>query len=563
MYSLPNLRRLLSAGLTVIVFGVVLAIAALSERRATEAKEGEAANFKVEPGTWPMFGGSQDRNMVNQTVRGIPDDFEPEEGGKNLAWVAQLGSKAYGGPTVAAGKVFVGTNNENPRNKRDVDAEGRPIDRGIIMCFDEKSGKFLWQAVHPKLPSGLVHDWPHEGICSAPVVEGDRLYYVSNQCQLVCADVNGFADGNQGLQDEQFKTETDADFIWVLDMMKELGVFPHNLAVCSPMIVGDIVFAVTSNGVDAEHINVPAPQAPSFIAVDKKTGKVLWKDNSPGRQIMHGQWSNPVYAVINGQPQVIFPGGDGWLYAFKPDTGELLWKFFCNPKDSKYELGGRGTRSDFIATPVVYENKVYIGVGQDPEHLDGVGHLWCIDPSKARKDNIDISPRNDNFDPKAPENKDSGLVWHYGGMETREGSRREFRFGRTMSTCCVVDGLVYAAELNGYLFCLDAKTGKKYWHFDLKSGVWGSPYYVDGKVFIGNEDGDLFIFRHVKNQEDGLDEDDYPERDKKKEIRKKVEDKYLIRKVLFDAPIRSTPVAAGGRLFVMTERALYAFGKKD
>ena len=116
---------------------------------------------------------------------------------------------------------------------------------------------------------------------------------------------------------------------------------------------------------------------------------MIWKSNLPGKNIMHGQWSNPAYAEIDGEPQVIFPGGDGWLYGFEPETGKLIWKFDCNPKDAVYELGGTGTRNDFIATPVVYDNKVYIGVGQDPEHSTGVGHLWCIDPDGKTGD---ISP---------------------------------------------------------------------------------------------------------------------------------------------------------------------------
>src|SRR5213076_1616438 len=97
---------------------------------------------------------------------------------------------------------------------------------------------------------------------------------------------------------------------------------------------GDTLFVVTANGVDEGHVNVPSPEAPSFIALDKKTGKVKWQDSSPGKFIMHGQWSNPSYGVINGKPQVIFPGGDGWLYAFEPETGKLIWKFNGNPKDA-------------------------------------------------------------------------------------------------------------------------------------------------------------------------------------------------------------------------------------
>src|SRR5262249_19283652 len=152
-----------------------------------------------------------------------------------------------------------------------------------------------------------VQDWPEEGICSTSIVEGKRIYYVSNRCEVVCADTEGFLDGtNDGVQDEKYKGPTDADIIWHLDMIKTLSAFPHNLATCSPLIVGDTIFVVTSNGVDEDHINIPNPEAASFLALNKKTGEVLWKDNSPGEKIMHGQWSNPVYAEVNGTPQVIF-----------------------------------------------------------------------------------------------------------------------------------------------------------------------------------------------------------------------------------------------------------------
>lgn len=177
------------------------------------------------------------------------------------------------------------------------------------------------------------------------------------------------------------------------------------------------MYAVTGNGHDESHEHVPAPSAPSFVAVDTKTGKVLWHDNSPGKNILHGQWSCATWIAVNGKPQVLFPGGDGWLRAFEPKTGKLIWKFDANPKDAVHKLSGRGTRSEFIAPAIVYGSKVYVTVGNDPEHGDGVGHLWCIDPSKARPDNIDLSPRDKKFDPKAPENRDSGLVWQFGGVD--------------------------------------------------------------------------------------------------------------------------------------------------
>jgi outer membrane protein assembly factor BamB len=533
MNAYPTLRRWLAAVAAVAVLAPVVTLVSRSAGPPDDKGAGEPARADGTHG-WPMWGGSIQRNMVNTVESHMPTDWSTEEGSqKNVKWSVDLGSKAYGGPVVVGGKVFIGTNNEKPRNPKITG------DKGILMCFRASDGKFLWQAVHDKLPAGRVNDWPREGICSTPAVEGNRLYYVSNRGEVVCADTEGFLDGkNDGVQDEKYKGPTDADIIWRLDMIRDLDVFPHNLANCSPLIVGDLLFVVTSNGVDEGHINIPQPKAPSFIVLDKKTGRLVWKDNSPGEKIMHGQWSNPVYAVANGKAQVIFPGGDGWLRGFDPQTGRLIWKFDCNPKNSVYKLGGKGTRSDFLATPVVYENKVYIGVGQDPEHDEGVGHFWCIDITKEPSNpDKDVSPVNDNFDPHAAVNRDSALVWHYGGPGDPKKIGRNYYFGRTMSTAAIKDGLVYIAELAGYLHCLDAQTGQKYWEHNMNTATWSSPYWVDGKVYMGNDDGKVLIFEHGK-------------------------EKKLVAEIEMEGKIRATPVAVDGVLYLMTENKLFAIANK-
>ena len=119
-----------------------------------------------------MFGGTPSRNMVSSEV-GLPSEWEMETG-RNILWKQELGSQSYGGPVVYKDKIYVGTNNEGERNPK------LAGDRGNLMVFRVSDGKFLWQAAHPKLPAGRVHDWPQQGICSAPLIEGDRLYYVSN-----------------------------------------------------------------------------------------------------------------------------------------------------------------------------------------------------------------------------------------------------------------------------------------------------------------------------------------------------------------------------------------------
>lgn len=520
---------------------------------------------------WPQWGGSRAR--VNTPFgKNIPADWDCGRldrntgewtGSRNIKWVAKLGSQTYGNPVVANGRIFLGTNNAAGYVKR----YPSQVDIGVLLCLEESTGQFLWQHSNEKLPTGRVHDWPLQGVCSTPMVDGNRLWYVSNCGEVVCLDTEGYYDGeddgpekgvsqrlfslssklhghlryhpmtpqfrkafadagitlppqtrcrkdplnrlrwklgsyedpnsgqtwkptyeirldgdqlrvfeldgndppratmqlltlddqlfpslDQGELDEDLRTlflekgvklperidltteeaglswsfnaeiagaerkfrlliegpvlltaheylepigKHEADVVWKFDMMKELGVSQHNMANCSVLTADGMLFVCTSNGCDESHLNIPAPEAPSFIALDRDTGKVIWTDNSPGKNILHAQWASPSYGVFDGQPQVIFPGGDGWVYSFDPKGdgkggSRLLWKFDGNPKESKWILGGRGTRNNIIAFPAIYDGLVYVVMGQDPEHGEGQGHLWCIDPAK-HTDGSDVS----------------------------------------------------------------------------------------------------------------------------------------------------------------------------
>ena len=481
-------------------------------------------------GDWTMWGGTIGRNMVNNS-KGIDIGFDPEKK-KNLLWTAKLGSQTYGNPVVGSGKILVGTNNGAGYRPKHPAEE----DRGVVLCFDEKTGEFQWQLTRKKLPIGRVSDWPLQGICSCPVIEGNVAYVVTNRAELVCLDLDGFADGeNDGpYKDEEDTDKGDGDIIWSFDMIEDLGVFPHNLATSSPVIYKDHIFLVTSNGVDESHKKIPAIRSPSFICVNKKTGKLVWEDRSPGREILHGQWSSPSVGVVNGKAQVYMPGGDGWLYAFDAEATEnkLVWKFDLNPKQAVWKLGGEGDRNAIIGTPVFYENSVILGVGQDPEHGNGVGHLYRIDATKTG----DVSPELGKKEKAGKPNPNSGQIWHYGGVDedgSVTGEAEEAIYSRTVSTVAVKDGLVYAADLYGILHCLDLKTGKRVWAHDTFSAIWGSPMVVDGKVFLGTEDNDLWIMQAGREMKE-------------------------IKKVTFDSSVYTTPTIASGVMYVSDRSTLYA-----
>ena len=125
-----------------------------------------------------------------------------------------------------------------------------------------------------------------------------------------------------------------------------------------------------------------------------------------------------------------------------------------------------------IATPVVWKNRVYVAIGQDPEHGDGVGILHCIDATKTG----DVTHE--------------GKVWSYKDI------------GRSISTVSITeDGLLFVAEYAGKIHCLDAETGKPYWVHDTQAHIWGSTLVADGKLYIGTEDGNFLHLQRGQRKE--------------------------------------------------------------
>ena len=448
-------------------------------------------------GDWPMWGGTPDRNMV-ANMKGLPTTWDVKTK-KNVKWVAQLGSQSYGNVVVSGGMVFVGTNNEGLRDPKITG------DKGVLMAFRESDGQFMWQMVHDKLSAGRVNDWPYHGVASSPLVEGDRVYYVSNRAELVCLDTQGFRDKeNDGpVTDEALTGETNADVVWKFDMIEEVGSLPHNLANSSPVSYGDLIYVSTSNGQDESHVNIPSPKAPSIIAVNKKTGKLVWEDNSVFDRILHGQWSSPTVGTIGGVVQLVHGQGDGWIRGYEATTGKKLWEFDTNPKDAIWPK----TRNELISTPVIYKDRVYISNGQDPEHGEGVGHMYCIDATKRG----DITT--------------TGLIWHYDKIR------------RSVSTGAIYKDLLFYSDFSGFLHCLDAKTGKPYWVYDMLAAVWSSPMVIDGKVYLSDEDGDVRILEAAK-------------------------EKKLINEVNMGSSVYVTPVAANGTLFIANRNQLFAIANK-
>jgi outer membrane protein assembly factor BamB len=485
---------------------------------------------------------------------------------KNIRWSAPLGGYTYGSPVVHGGRVFIGTNNTHGYLQR------YPVwlDCGCLLCFDDCDGTLLWQATSPKLSVGREQDYPMYGVTGSPVVAGDRCWYVNNRAEVVCLDVEGFHDGeNDGpVIDEPPDDEREADVVWRFDMRATFDVHPHEISPCRPATDGKRLFVVTGNGVDLSHALIPNPNAPSFVALDRQTGKVLWTDNSPGGNVMHHQWGSPTFAVISGVPQVIFPGGDGWLYSFDPagtpqGLSKLLWKFDLNPKTTVHDYGGRGTRNETAFVVTISGNRVFAIAGEDPEHGEGPSVLWCIDATKrgdlsaelavnSAAPTIPLPPQkpaaiNPDRGELAVPNPNSGVIWKFEFVDTNQNGQRDWGewINRTRGGVAVKEDVALVADTSGLVHCFDANTGQRKWFYDCQANCIALPLIAGRHAYVADEDGDVAIFEI------------FPQRPGQ-QLRTKP-----ITEIQMPNSIYGSPTAAKGVLYIPTMNDLFAIESQN
>jgi outer membrane protein assembly factor BamB len=479
----------------------------------------------------PQWGERWSRNMVS-TEKGLAESFNPAAGA-NIRWAAKLGSETHATPVIAGGRVFIGTNNGNPRDPR------HQGDRGVLMCFNETDGRFLWQLAVPKRTESIYWDWPKAGICSPVTVDGSRAYVVTNRGEVACLDVFGMANGNDGpYLDEAGHaappgtepagiSATDADILWLFDTVKECGIRQHDSAHGSILEYGPYLYVNTSNGVDDSHKKIAAPDAPSLIVLDKSSGRLVATDGEHiGPRIFHSTWSSPALGEVNGRPLIFFCGGDGVVYAFEPygvgasgaaasprqaGTLKKVWQFDCDPsapKDNVHRFNGnrRESPSNVKSMPVFYGNRVFVSVGGDLWWGKHQAWLKCIDATKTG----DIT--------------NSGEIWSY-PLERH-----------CMTTPAIGGGMVFLGDSGGKIHCVDLETGKPLWTHAVEGEIWASALLADGKVHFATRQGEFLVFRAARNKE-------------------------LLGTVSLDRAISSTPVAANGILYIATMTDLYAIMK--
>ena len=470
----------------------------------------------------PQWGQRYSRNMVSDE-KGLPATLDPATR-KNIKWAARLGTRSYATPVVAGGKVFIGTNNDVPRDPK------HQGDRGVLLCLNERDGSLCWQLVVNKLQGDRYLDWPRVGICSPATVEGDRVYVVTNRAEVVCLDINGQADGNDGpFRDEgrymmppgaaePLKVgKTDADIIWVLDMARPpIAIRPHDSAHSSILLHGQYLYLNTGNGLNNTHTGIPRPDAPSLIVVDKATGRLVARDTERiGPRIFHASWSSPALGEVAGKALIFFGGGDGVCYAFEalkpspppaaPAGLKKVWSFDCDPSAPKknvhkYIRNRTEGPSIIKGMPVHHAGRTYVAATGDIWWGKRQSSLKCIDAAKGTE------------------------IWSYALNR------------HCCSTPAIDAGLVYIPDSGRVVHCIDAETGKAVWTHQTKGEIWGSALVADGKIYVGTRRADFWILAAGRK-------------------------KKILASVQMDSPIHGAATAANGVVYVATMKYLYAIAR--
>jgi outer membrane protein assembly factor BamB len=319
-------------------------------------------------------------------------------------------------------------------------------------------------------------------------------------------------------------TIKDADIIWSYDLKQELGLCPHDSPHASILLDGEFLYLNTCNGVNYKHLETSALNAPSLIALNKKTGRLVAKDNEHfGPRIFHSSWSSPSMGVVNGQKLLFFAGPDAILYAFealsptvsdeKVQQFRKIWQFDCDPDAPKNNIHSYlNNRTEgpsvLFGMPVFYKNRIYLTGGGDIWWGKKKAWLKCIDATK--KGDVTLS----------------GEIWSY-PLEQH-----------SVATPAISNGLIYVTDCGKNLHCLDVENGKPYWRHKLQMDSWSSALVADQKVYVGSRGSDFWILEEGKKLN-------------------------VLDSIKLDSPIHSVPVAANGVLYLSTMSRLFAIKSGD
>ena len=420
---------------------------------------------RVPVGDWPEARGPNRDGVSTET--GLPEKWALN--GQNFLWRAPYGGRSA--PIVMGNRVCV----QNPSGSG-------PTLQERVMCLESDTGKVIWEYKFNIFQSDIP---AHRVGWASPAADPEtgNIYALSGGAEAIALGKDG-------------------KLLWSRSFGEEFAAFTtHGGRTMSPLVDGDLVIvssAISSWGTQAN-------RAQRFVALDKRTGDIVWSA-APGGRPYDTAYPAPIIATINGLRLYITGNGDGGFQAIKPQTGERVWNFTVSKR--AINTGA-----------VVKGNTVIVSHGDENLDSEDLGMIGAIDGSQTG----DIKQTK----------------WAVKGMQ----------FGFSSP---VVDGdRVYQIENGSRMRAFDIATGRELWKEDLGTVQKAPPVLADGKIYVGTESGKFFILRPGPDRAQVLSMVELPPSQNSVEQAEGTPE-----------PILGGAAVSRGRIFFASSDAVYAFGPK-
>jgi len=425
-----------------------------------------AAAAGVALGDWPEARGPSRDGISKET--GLVEKWALN--GENFLWRAPYGGRSA--PVVMGNRVYV----QNPSG------HGAALQERV-MALDTDTGKVVWEYKFNIFQSDVP---PHRVGWASPAADPEtgNIYALGVGATVLALSKDG-------------------KLLWERSVGEEFAAFTtHGGRTMSPLVDGDLVIvsaAISSWGTQAN-------RAHRFIALDKRTGEIVWVA-SPGGRPYDTAYALPLIATINGTRLLICGTGDGAIHALKPQTGEKVWSYIAAKRA--------------INTGVVVSGSTVI-ISHGDENLDSseLGLIAAIDGSQT------------------------------GDIKTTKWAMKGDQFGFSSP---VIDGTrVYQIENGSRLKAFDLESGRELWRQPLGTVQKAPLVMADGKLYVGTESGKFFIVRPHADRAEILSEVELP----------KSLDDNAGQSVNIPEPVFGGAAISRGRIFFVSTGGVYAIGPK-
>jgi outer membrane protein assembly factor BamB len=406
--------------------------------------------MEVGAADWPQWRGQERDGKSPET--GLLQSWP--EGGPPLAWRAEGLGGGFSSVAVVGDRIYT---------------LGDLGDAQYAIALEREGGAMVW-----KTKIGPAWKDKYLGPRSTPTVDGDRVYVLGTDGDLLCLDA---ATGKK-----IWSRNLPEDFGGA--MMKAKGTYEWKFSE-SPLVDGDRV------------VVTPGAQSAALVALKKKNGKEIWRTTIPelGERGADGAgYSSVVVSEAGGVRQYVQFIGRG-VIGVDAKTGKYLWGY--NPVANEVAN---------IATPLIDGDFVFASSGY------GTGSALIELASTAEG----LAAKEVYFiDPETMQNHHGGLILHDGYVYTGTGHNKGFPLcvkmadgevawgkirneGQGSAAVSYADGRLYFRYQNGLMVLVEA-TPEGYNEVgsfmipDVKEPSWAHPVIADGKLYLREQDN-LFCY---------------------------------------------------------------------